>query len=111
VLSVLERRPLESRLEIKLARLLGRSSLQPSEAQYRIGGYRVDRAWPECRVAVEADGFQHHGKRLGWKRDRRRIAAIEAMHWRIVHVTWEDVTRAPSRTLDRIASALGILAK
>ena len=75
-----------------------------------VGSYRVDRAWPAHRVAVEADGFQHHGKRLEWKRDRQRIAAIEAMQWRIVHVTWDDVTRQPTQTLDRIAFALGILA-
>ena len=104
------RRPLESRLEVKLGRLLARSSLPPSEVQYRIGSYRVDRAWPAHRVAVEADGFQHHGKRLEWKRDRRRIAAIEAVRWRVVHVTWDDVTRQPTQTLDRIAFALGILA-
>jgi len=105
------RRPLESRLEVKLNRLLARCSLPPSEAQYRIGPYRVDRAWPAQRVAVEADGFQHHGKRLEWKRDRQRIAAIEAMQWRIVHVTWDDVTRQPAQTVDRIAFALGILAE
>jgi very-short-patch-repair endonuclease len=104
------RRPLESRLEVKLGRLLARSPLPPSEVQYRIGSYRVDRAWPAHRVAVEADGFHHHGKRLEWKRDRQRIATIEAKGWRIVRLTWDDVTRQATQTVDRIAFALGILA-
>jgi very-short-patch-repair endonuclease len=54
----------------------------------------------------ECDGFEWHGDRLRWKRDRRRIAAIEAAGWRVVHVTWEDVTRYPVETLDRLALAL-----
>jgi very-short-patch-repair endonuclease len=105
-----EARPLESRLEVKLARLLHTSRLPPSVAQYRIATYRVDRAWPEHRVAIEADGFRHHGQHLEWKRDRARTAAIEALGWRIVHVTWDDVMKQPSQTLDRIALSLGILA-
>jgi very-short-patch-repair endonuclease len=110
MLAQIESRPLGSRLEVRLARLLGESSLPPSIAQYRVANYRVDWAWPGHRVAIEADGFRHHGQHLEWKRDRRRIAAIEALGWRIVHVTWDDVTKKSTQTLDRIALALGILA-
>ena len=70
--------PWSPELEIKLARLLERARFRhrsPSFGSVRIA---FDRAWPERRVAIEADGFQHHGRRLDWKRDRRRIAAIEA---------------------------------
>jgi very-short-patch-repair endonuclease len=110
VLAAAEHRPAESRLEVKLARLLRESRLPVSTPQHRIGPYRVDRAWPEHRVAVEADGFEHHGKRLAWKRDRTRVAAIEAMGWRLVHVTWADVVERPAETLDRIRHALGTIA-
>ena len=110
VLAAAEQRPLESRLEVKLARLLRNSPLTRSVAQHPIAGFRVDRAWPELRVAVEADGFQHHGPYLFWKRDRRRVAAIEAAGWRLLHVTWDDVTRSPQQTLDRIRLALGTIA-
>lgn len=58
------------------------------------------------RIGCECDGFEHHGSRLAWKRDRGRLATIEAAGWRIVHVTWADVTRDPGQTLDRIAIAL-----
>ena len=106
VLDVAEARPSESRLEVKLARLLRGSKLPPSVPQVVVGKYRIDRAWPAKRVGVEADGFQHHGRHLQWKRDRRRVAAIEAQGWRLVHVTWDDVTREPAQTLDRIAQAV-----
>jgi very-short-patch-repair endonuclease len=99
-------RAMESRLEVKLARLLRKSSLPPSERQHPVGRFRLDFAWPAARVACECDGFEHHGDRLAWKRDRNRLATIEAAGWRIVHVTWADATREPGRTLDRLALAL-----
>jgi very-short-patch-repair endonuclease len=110
VLAAAEHRAGESRLEVKVARLLRSSRLPTSVAQHPVVPYRLDRAWPEHRVAVEADGFQHHGRRLAWKRDRKRVAAIEAMGWRLVHVTWADVVERPAETLDRIRHALGTIA-
>jgi len=90
--------------------LLRASELPPSVPQFRLGQYRLDRAWPAPRLAVGADGFQHHGRRLVWKRDRRRVAAIEANGWRVMHVTWDDVVHAPAQTLDRIGHALATMA-
>ncbi len=71
-----------------------------------IGSYRVDYAWLRFRTICECDGFEWHGNRLQWKRDRRRIATIEAANWQMVHVTWDDVTKRRSETLDRIGMAL-----
>jgi len=98
-------RALESRLEVRLARLLRTSGLPAPERQYRLGGYRLDFAWSTVLIACECDGFEHHGARLAWKRDRTRLAAIEAAGWRVVHVTWDDVTRRPEQTLERLAVA------
>lgn len=107
--------PLEYRLEVKTARLLRRSGLPQPVRQLRVSGqggavYRLDFAWPKLRVAAECDGFETHGSRLAWKRDRRRLAALESMGWRIVHITWDDVTGRPAETLDRLALALGLAA-
>ena len=79
-------------------------------SQFPIGEYRVDFAWPEAAFVCEGDGFAWHGNRLAWKRDRRRIATIEAAGWRVVHVTWDDVTKFPNETLDRLAIALELAA-
>jgi len=106
VLAAATSRPLESRLEVKTARLIRRSGLPDPVRQFVLGKYRLDFAWPPRRFALECDGFEHHGARLAWKRDRRRVAAIEAMRWRTMHVTWDDVTERPAETIDRIAYAL-----
>ena len=106
VLAHADLRPKESRLEVKTAVLLRRSRLPKPVTQLAIAGYRVDFAWPAVRVVCECDGFAWHGDRLQWKRDRRRVAKIEAADWRVVHVTWDDVTKRPGETLDRLALAV-----
>ncbi len=98
---------MEYRLEVKTARLLRTSTLPAPTRQHRVGNYRLDFVWLKWLVAVECDGFETHGYRLAWKRDRRRIAALEQLGWNIVIVTWDDVTQRPAETLDRIALRVG----
>jgi very-short-patch-repair endonuclease len=108
-------RALESKLEIKAAKLLRRSRLSQPRRQHWVtvangARYRLDFAWPEHMVAVECDSFEWHGNRLQWKQDDRRASAIEALGWRIVFVTWDGVVKRPDETLHRVAFALGQIA-
>ncbi len=103
--------PLEYRLEIKTRRLL--ETMRPRRSFRRqlpivAAGerYFVDFCFEHDRLIVECDGFAWHGNRLQWKRDRRRVAALEAVGWRVMHVTWEDVVERPEQTLARIRLAL-----
>jgi hypothetical protein len=73
VLAHAGKRPRESVLEVKFALLLRGSVLPPPVPQFEIGAYRVDYAWLRYRLVCECDGFEWHGSRLQWKRDRRRI--------------------------------------
>ena len=103
--------PLDSKLEGKSWRMLRSSSLSEPVRQLRIDlpngrWYRVDFAWPELLVAVEAEGFEWHGSRARWKADKVRVAALERLGWRVLVVTWDDVTRRRAETLDRVAMAL-----
>ncbi|WP_261558740.1 endonuclease domain-containing protein [Frankia tisae] len=52
---------------------------------------RVDLAWPEARVAVEADGAAVHSQPDALFRDRIRQNALLARGWRVLRFTWEDV--------------------
>lgn len=103
--------PLDSKLEGKAWRLIRSSRLVEPVRQFRVdvpGGrwYRIDFAWPQLFVAVEAEGFEWHGSRARWKADRTRVAALERLGWRVLVVTWEDVTKHPGGALDRVAMAL-----
>jgi very-short-patch-repair endonuclease len=76
-------RPLESPLEVKMARLLRASGLPRFERQVRVGKYSIDLGRSTERVGVECEGFDYHGSRLAWKRDKRRTSWIEARGWRL----------------------------
>lgn len=101
--------PLESRLEVKLWRLLRKAGLRPVpqyEVRCGVAKYRLDFAFPVLKVAVEGQGFAAHGGRLAHVRDSRRLADLVGAGWRVVPVTWEDVTREPGQVIDRVRSTL-----
>jgi very-short-patch-repair endonuclease len=106
LLRVASENPTESVLEVKAARLLRSHGLFPPTTQFSVGCYRIDFAWPDLPVGLEPDGFESHGNRLAWKRDRRRIAYLEDAGWRLVHWTWEDVTVRPEQAIARLRRAL-----
>jgi very-short-patch-repair endonuclease len=112
--AVLDARPvdaaaLESRLEAKFWRLLARSSLPRPERQHWIvvdgRRYRLDFAWPDQRVAVECEGRAFHGPEH-FERAERRRGDISSAHWRVVPVTWRQLTSAPRSVISRIERAL-----
>lgn len=102
---------LDSKLEGRTWRMIRSSRLVEPVRQLRVDvaprrWYRIDFAWPELLVAVEAEGFEWHGSRARWKADKIRIAALERLGWRVLVVTWDDVGQRRAETLDRIAMAL-----
>jgi very-short-patch-repair endonuclease len=101
--------PAESRLEVKVWRLLRGAGLRPVR-QYAVRcesrTFRLDFAWPNLKVAVEAEGFVAHGGRLAHVADRRRLAALVAAGWSIVPVTWDDCTTDPEVFVERVRAAL-----
>ena len=90
--SLLERRgddrPLESTLESKVWLLLMRSGLPRPARQHWVttagGRYRLDFAWPERKLALECDGWEHHGTRLAFGKDRERLSEMVATGWRVL---------------------------
>jgi very-short-patch-repair endonuclease len=101
---------LESPLEVRAWRVLVGSDLPRPVRQFSIRSgdrrYRLDFAWPEQKLAVECDGYTTHGGRAGFRRDRRKIAALAAIKWRVIPVTWEDVTRNRAQLLADVRDAL-----
>ena len=54
--------------------------------------YRVDIAFPAERIAVEVDGWAHHGRHLrGFRRDRERDRLLVLHGWRIFRVAAGEV--------------------
>ena len=110
ILSVREDAPaLESRLELRVWRLLRRAGLRPvRQYSVRYGDmtYRLDFAWPALKVGIEADGYASHAGTRRFVRDRSRVADLAEQGWRIVPVTWQAVTEDPARFLRQVRGAL-----
>lgn len=66
----------------------------------------VDFAYPELRLAIEADGYRWHSGRARWLHDRRRSNKLTLLGWRIIHVTWDDLTDGREAVIDSIRNAM-----
>jgi hypothetical protein len=106
----------ESVLELRLIRLLRRSGLPQPASQFSVSDRgrlvaRVDLAYPEIRLAIEADGYRHHGGHADWKRDLARRNALTGLGWHVVHFTWEDLSTRPDSVVRQVRAAVRTLAK
>lgn len=101
----------ESMLESRLRRMLVRHRLPPFTAQHEVAvrgaAYRIDVAYPEERVAVEADGFRWHGDIVRWRNDLARRNVLTAAGWAILHFTWSDLDQRPNEVAEEIMCCLG----
>lgn len=87
----------QSVFETKVLRLLKDAGLPVPVLQHEIRDERghlvavVDFAFPDAKLAIEAEGYQWHTGRQRFDRDLARRNALTAIGWRIVHVTWRDL--------------------
>lgn len=103
------RRP-ESELERRLWELLVQLPGPLPVAQYEVrlpGGRRarLDIAYPDIRLGIEADSYAHHSSPSDWASDHTRRNALIAAGWRILPVTWEDVSHNPDAVLELVQRA------
>ena len=98
-------------LESLLRVLLDDAGLRPFETQYAVRAGRttvgrVDFAWPQARLVVEADGFAFHADRERYRSDRRRGNALVVAGWQVLRFSWEDVTLRPATVVGQVRAAL-----
>jgi len=101
----------ESPLETQLLKLLQKEGLPIPMLQYVVeenGRFiaRLDFAYPEQRVAIEADGFRYHDKRQGFDAERARGNEVEAMGWRVLRITSAHLLQEPASVISWVRRAL-----
>ncbi len=70
------------------------------------GGHaQADFLWRKHRLIVETDGRAAHGTHRAFEHDRRRDQRLVLAGWRVIRVTWRQLTRE-SEELARILQAL-----
>lgn len=55
----------------------------------------VDLADEGRRLVIEADSFEHHAHRKGFRKDVRRYTELAVFGWTVLRFTWEDVMLQP----------------
>jgi hypothetical protein len=61
--------------------------------------------WPTYHLVVETDGWETHGTRAAFRRDRRRDAALVASGWRVMRFSYDDVAYDGATVVDRLRAA------
>jgi hypothetical protein len=74
----------ERPLEIRVEQVLRRHDLDPPERQYTVTcldgtSVRIDFAWPDQKVGIEADGYRWHSGFEEWQRDARKHNLLQEM--------------------------------
>jgi hypothetical protein len=67
---------------------------------------RVDFIWRAQRLCIETDGRAFHRTRHAFETDRRRDQRLTLAGWRVVRVTWRQVTTDSAATARLIAGLL-----
>jgi very-short-patch-repair endonuclease/predicted transcriptional regulator of viral defense system len=73
-----------------------------------VGPYRLDFYWPAHGIAVEIDGYRHHGTRPRFEGDRARATYLAGRGIQVIPVTWRHLARQPAATIASIVRALAL---
>jgi very-short-patch-repair endonuclease len=100
----------DSVLERRLLRALREAGLPVPARQHVVRDKGVvvavlDFAYPEARIAIEADSYRFHSSRTEWRRHRTRHNQLAKLDWRVLVATWEDL-RSPHRLIEEMRAAL-----
>jgi very-short-patch-repair endonuclease len=95
-----------SKAEHILRSLLRSANLPLPRFNARVAGYEVDAFWPEHGLVVEVDGYAYHGHRAQFERDRRKDLALTAAGYRVIRVSWRQLTQEPFALIAVISPAL-----
>jgi very-short-patch-repair endonuclease len=101
----------ESELETRLLRALRESGLPTPIGQYEVrddGRFvaRVDFAYPEVKLAIEAYGGRYHSSWNDQEHDLARQNDLIAAGWRVIIVTWRRLQNERQPLMRTIARAL-----
>jgi hypothetical protein len=99
-----------SELEDRFVRFTDRHNLPHPELNVWLpsdeGWVEVDCLWRAAGLIVELDGRAYHDSALAFEADRARDRALIAAGWRVIRVTWRQLTREPAALAADLRSVL-----
>jgi len=102
----------ESELERALLALIDAAGLPAPTLQFMVPWHRgrsgrVDCAYPEAKLIIEADGRRWHSRDTDFEEDRRRDNLAALAGWRVLRFTWQQVHSGSGEVIRMVAEALG----
>src|SRR4051812_27592550 len=101
--------------EERFLRFLAQRGLPRPELNAQIalrGGFvEADCVWRRARLIAELDGRAVHGTAAAFERDRARDRALNAAGWRVVRITWRQLSEVPRELAADIGALLALDAR
>ena len=107
-LATLQRGPdvTRSELEERFLALITRFKLPRPRVNAMVEGHEVDFYWPTHRLIVETDGAATHLTPTAFEEDRARDAHLTALGYRVIRITWRQLTERPHEVARLIETLL-----
>lgn len=78
----------------------------PLVTQHPLLNYRLDFAMPSLKFGIELDGYTYHSDRDAFNRDRKRQRDIEALGWRLIRFSGDDIRSNITRCVEETVQQL-----
>ena len=78
------------------------------DREFQIGGYRVDFAFPDCRLVVECDGEYWHSLPGAVGRDVKRDLDLEDLGWSVIRFSEGNILRDSNKCADVVEERLKV---
>ena len=95
-----------SETEAKLLLLLHGNGFALPRVNQILNGYETDFHWPEQRVVVEVDGYEHHREKVNFDGDRHRGLVHRVEGFEVVRISADHVYDRPRLVLAALAEVL-----
>jgi very-short-patch-repair endonuclease len=99
--------PANEGLETLFAELIRGIDLPPHELNAHVGAYEVDALFGARRVIVELDDRRAHQTTRAFQSDRAKDAALTALGYRVLRITWHRLTNEPALVTAQLRATLG----
>lgn len=93
-------------LELRFVKLCKANEIPRPLVNEKVGIWRPDFRWEDERVIVETDGLRFHRTAAKRRRDREKDAAMRALGYVVIRLTWADVNENAAKVVALIRAAL-----
>ena len=90
---------------------LGPSEQKEIEAQHLIDYYDTpltipDFAFPDAKIAIYCDGYEHHSERDSFQKDRQQSRELQLQGWCVLRFAGREILNEPDAVVETIQKAI-----